>query len=70
MSRLIADLTISMSTLLLWMGALLLASLLLGSAMKRRRESLTSVLKDHVGKSIGSSEVGPPTDTKPPPGDN
>ncbi len=58
MSALASDLNSALPTVLLWAGASLLAVMLLGRAMLRRRESLTQTLKQHVSKTIGTVDGG------------
>ncbi len=54
MNALASDLNSALPTVLLWAGASLLAIMLLGRAMLRRRESLTQTLKQHVSKTVGT----------------
>jgi hypothetical protein len=61
------SMTAAFPTVLLWAGGSLVAILLLSKAMKRRRDSLTDVLKKHVTDKVGSVNEPTPADTKPKP---
>lgn len=61
MNALASNMTSALPTLLLWAGASLVAMVLLGQSMKRRREGLTEILKKHV-----SEQIGPPDEVAPP----
>lgn len=52
-------------TVLLWLGASLVAVMLLSRSMKRRREVLTDALKKHVVDTIGVIDE-PATHDAPP----
>ena len=63
MNALASDLTSALPTVLLWAGASLVAIILLGRSMQRRRQALTDSLKKHVSQTIGPPVEAPPDST-------